>query len=230
MRFLVLVAATMIGCAPATPPAAAPVPVSAPPVEIAPADERAPAETPSEPDPEPVDEKPEVPEPNALLDAVAPCDDDCEGFGAGGLGLRGVGQGGGGIGVGGIGSIGGGAGRGPGYGKGSGRMGRVGRGEATTSGRLPKEVIGRIVRNNLGRVRFCYEQALLREPNREGKVTVLFVIGTEGAVTSTKIDSSDVDDPELERCVTDVFDKMAFPKPEGGIVTVRYPLVFTPSP
>ena len=92
-------------------------------------------------------------------------------FGAGGLGLTGIGEGGGGkgegIGLGNIGTIGHGAGTGTGqgFGSGSGRLGgthkskppSVRMGATSVSGRLPPEVIQRIVRQNFGRFRLCYE-------------------------------------------------------------------------
>ena len=229
MRCLLVVAATMVGCAPPAPPVPMP-PNAAPQVEIPAVDEppvaeAAPTASPAAPEAQALEEERDTKEPTALIEACDP--NDCEGFGAGGLGLR---RGGGTLGTLGIGGIGSnGVGRGTGSLGGRAHRGEVTRGDAATTGRLSKEIIQRIVRRHLGQVRVCYEQALVREPTREGKVTVLFVIGTEGGVTSTKVDSSDVGDPDLERCVTDVFDTMAFPKPEGGIVSVRYPLIFTPA-
>ncbi len=163
-------------------------------------------------------------------------------FGAGGLGLSGVGEGGGGrgegIGLGNFGGLGHGAGTGTGQGIGSGR-GRLGGGhqvksprirEGATSvnGRLPPEVIQRIVRQNFGRFRLCYENGLRNNPNLQGRVTVKFVIDRSGAVAMTADGGSDIPDGGVVSCVVRGFGNLSFPQPEGGMVTVVYPVMFSP--
>ena len=163
-------------------------------------------------------------------------------FGAGGLGLSGVGEGGGGrgegIGLGNFGGLGHGAGTGTGQGIGSGR-GRLGGGhtvkaprirEGATSvnGRLPPEVIQRIVRQNFGRFRLCYENGMRNNPNLQGRVTVKFVIDRSGAVAMTADGGSDIPDSAVVQCVVRGFGNLSFPQPEGGMVTVVYPIMFNP--
>jgi FHA domain-containing protein len=163
-------------------------------------------------------------------------------FGSGGLGLSGIGEGGGGrgegIGLGNIGTMGHGAGTGTGqgFGSGHGRLGgshrtkapQVRMGATQVSGRLPPEVIRRIVRQNYGRFRLCYEQGLGRNPNLEGRVTVRFVIGRDGAVSNVSNGGSDLPDSNVVNCVVKAFYGLSFPKPEGGIVTVQYPIMLEP--
>jgi Ca-activated chloride channel family protein len=163
-------------------------------------------------------------------------------FGSGGLGLSGIGEGGGGkgegkIGLGNIGTIGRGAdtGTGQGFGSGHGRLGgshrskppQVRLGATSVSGRLPPEVIQRIVRQNFGRFRLCYERGLRNDPNLSGTVVVSFVIGESGAVSSTTAGGS-LADKEVSSCVASSFARLSFPQPEGGQVRVRYPLSFSP--
>lgn len=163
-------------------------------------------------------------------------------FGAGGLGLSGIGEGGGGrgegIGLGNIGTLGHGAGTGTGqgFGNGHGRLGgshetkapKVRMGATTVSGRLPPEVIQRIVRQNYGRFRMCYEQGLSRNPNLEGRVSARFVIGRDGAVSNASNGGSDLPDSGVVSCVVSAFYGLSFPQPEGGIVTVVYPIMLSP--
>jgi hypothetical protein len=163
-------------------------------------------------------------------------------FGAGGLGLSGIGEGGGGrgegIGLGNIGTLGHGAGigTGQGFGSGHGRLGgshktsapKVRMGATSVSGRLPPEVIQRIVRQNFGRFRMCYEQGLGRNPNLEGRVAVRFVIGRDGAVSNVGNGGSDLPDSGVVSCVISAFYGLSFPQPEGGIVTVVYPIMLAP--
>lgn len=163
-----------------------------------------------------------------------------ESFGAGGLGLAGVGEGGGGrgegIGLGNVGVIGHGAGTGQGYGRGAG-AGRLGTGRATpprvrmgapsVSGRLPPEVVTRIVRQQFGKLRLCYEQGLARDPKLEGRVAVSFTIQRSGEASGVAV-GGDLPDAVVKSCVERVLGGLAFPAPEGGIVKVSYPIAFSP--
>jgi hypothetical protein len=173
-----------------------------------------------------------------------------EAFGAGGLGLSGIGESSGGRGEGiGLGDIGGpfghgaGIGTGLGFGPGNGGIGNsVGRsngthqaraprmrpGTLTLSGRLPPEVIQRVVRQNFGRFRLCYQQGLTRNPNLEGRVSARFVIDRSGAVTNVANGGSDLPDSAVVSCVISAFYGLSFPQPENGIVTVVYPIVLAP--
>jgi len=100
-------------------------------------------------------------------------------------------------------------------------------GSTTVSGRLPPEVIQRIVRQNFGRFRLCYENGLRANPNLQGRVGVRFVIGRDGNVASVSNGGSDMPDAGVINCVMRAFYGLAFPIPEGGIVTVVYPIVFS---
>jgi hypothetical protein len=167
-----------------------------------------------------------------------------EAFGGNGLGLSGIGEGGGGkgfgVGLGDFGGLGRGAGMGPGQGFGNGgsslghsnhkvRAPRVrADGNSVISGRLPPEVIQRIVRQNYGRFRSCYEVGLSRNPNLEGRVQVRFVIGRDGAVSNVQNGGSDLPDSGVVGCVIGAYYGLNFPQPEGGIVTVAYPIMFQP--
>src|SRR5262249_10256346 len=128
-------------------------------------------------------------------------------FGAGGLGLSGVGEGGGGRGEGiGLGSLGGdlhgahASGAALGGGNGHGRLGgshqtrtpSLRMGAASVSGRLPPEVIQRIVRQNFGRMRLCYERGLAHNPSLQGRVVTRFLIAPNGAVKSVNDGGSDL--------------------------------------
>ncbi len=123
-----------------------------------------------------------------------------------GLGLSGTGLGGGGFGegigvgeIGGLGHLGGtcdNAGHcdgvnGRGHGHGRLPPTHVARGPKidwnptiTTNGRLDPSVIQRIVRLNSGRFIGCYQEGLRQNPSLEGRVSVAFVIGRDGSVTT----------------------------------------------
>lgn len=177
--------------------------------------------------------------------------------GAGGLGMTGIGEGGGGLAHGvGLHDFGG-FGRGEGtcdaacragllgHGRGTGRLGgshRVGgvllcgepvdapREGCTTSvtGRLPPEVIQRVMRQNFGRLRLCYEEGLRPQPSLAGRVTVKFVIARDGSVASAQNGGSDLPDASVVACVVRAVGGLSFPEPEGGVVHVSYPITFSP--
>ena len=171
-------------------------------------------------------------------------------FGAGGLGLSGVGEGGGGrgegIGLGSVGTLGHGAGAsaggssttgtGSGFGSGAARVGsgthatggpQLRAGVTQVSGRVPPEVIQRIVRQSFGRMRLCYEAGLARDPNLQGTVVIRFVIDRQGSVPSASAGpGTDLPDPAVVACVTGAMSNLAFPQPDGGVVTVNYPIRF----
>jgi hypothetical protein len=181
--------------------------------------------------------------PSAMGNIFGQTIDDAAGMG--GLGLTGPGQGGGGYGAGvklaSIGTIGHASGLGDASGLGAGARPKprehdvrsftwVMSGGAGTqvNGRLPPESIQRVVRQSFGRLRACYAAGLERNPGLEGRATVKFVIDREGQVALAAPSSdSTIGDASVLRCVTRAYESMVFPKPEGGIVTVVYPVVFT---
>jgi hypothetical protein len=169
-------------------------------------------------------------------------------FGTGGWGLTGPGEGGGGtaqmIGLGnGFGPLGG-----TGHCVGDGPCNGIGHGNGTlpgthkpgmhggwrevgpvqTNGHLPADVIQRIVHQNAGRFRFCYEKGLQGNPTLTGRVTVKFMIARDGSVGYSADAGSDIPDGSVTSCVVSSFTNLSFPAPDSGIVTVTYPLMFTP--
>ncbi len=182
-----------------------------------------------------------APEPTATADSNAWGGDIGDPMN-GRLGLSDNGAAGGGrgqgIGLGNIGTIGHGAGTGTGqgFGSGHGRLAgdektqppRVRMGATSVSGKLPPEVIQRIVRQNYGRFRMCYQQGLERNPNLQGRVTTRFVIGRDGSVSHVANGGSDLPDSGVVGCVVRAYNGLSFPAPPDGIVTVVYPINFSP--
>ena len=146
-------------------------------------------------------------------------------FGAGGLGTTGTGEGGGGIGLGSIGTLGhgAGAGTGQGFGNGNGRLTgsrekkppSIRMGATKLTGALPPEVIQRIVRQNFGRFRLCYESELRKDPNLAGLVTTSFEIQTDGSVANVK--ATTALPATLATCMESAFKGLSFPEPTRAI-------------
>jgi hypothetical protein len=101
-------------------------------------------------------------------------------------------------------------------------------GAITTHGRLPPEAIQKVVRRNFQRLRVCYEDGLRINPMLQGRVTVKFVIDRTGAVAAVSEGEGDLPDRIAVGCILGAFLDLSFPRPEAGIVTVLYPIHFSP--
>ena len=84
------------------------------------------------------------------------------------------------------------------------------------------------MRSNYGAFKRCYESGLARDPKLEGRVTVRFEVNAEGRVTRPRIAENSLPDCDAARCARDNFLPLLFPKPQGGIVTVVFPIKFSP--
>jgi TPR repeat protein len=102
-------------------------------------------------------------------------------------------------------------------------------GDATISGKLSSEAVQRVVRQNFGRFRLCYENGLKTNPSLKGKVTVRFTIGRDGTVANPGPGPSDLSDAAVVSCVVRSFSFLTFPAPESGAATVDYPITFAPA-
>jgi len=128
-----------------------------------------------------------------------------------------------------------GEGKGSGYGKGE-HAGVKGQGQAFVSmdvagaavdEGLTKDEVGEVIHRHLSEVRYCYESAMIRSPDLEGKLMVNFTIGGSGMVKSTEVKSSTLPDPRLDDCILRRLATWKFPNPRGSIdVAVTYPFIF----
>jgi hypothetical protein len=90
-------------------------------------------------------------------------------------------------------------------------------------GQLPEGVIGRIVRQNLGRMLLCYENGLHGQPDLSGRLRVSFVIDAQGNFGSVarQADPGDPnplkDSPPIAGIVR-AFTNLSFPAPSKGTV------------
>ena len=92
---------------------------------------------------------------------------------------------------------------------------------------LTRDEVGEVIHRHLSEVRYCYESAMIREPDIEGKLMVAFVIGGSGTIKSAEAKSSTLPDPRLDDCIIRRLVTWPFPKPRGGVdVAVTYPFIF----
>ncbi len=96
-------------------------------------------------------------------------------------------------------------------------------------GKLDKGILRRIVRAHINEVRHCYNQGLSSDPELAGKVVVGFLIGPQGTVLESTVNSTTLDDTEVGECIATAVSRWRFPKPsDGRKVHVAYPFVLTP--
>jgi hypothetical protein len=101
-------------------------------------------------------------------------------------------------------------------------------GATTVNGRLHPSRIQKIVHAHRADFLRCYEKGLATHPQLEGRVSMRIVIGKAGAVIYVSDGGSTLPDSEVAACFRSVFSEMCFPRPEGGIVTVVYPIALDP--
>ena len=153
-----------------------------------------------------------------------------------GMGLKGSGGGGGGtgntIGIGAVGTRGVAGGEGK-YGTGIG-MGKkasadisITNSDPEVTGSMDPELIRRVVRSHHDQLKYCYDNALTKNPKLTGKVSVRWIITEGGTVASSNVVNTTTNTPDLDRCIAGRVLTWIFPKPKGGgVAVVTYPFVF----
>ena len=95
------------------------------------------------------------------------------------------------------------------------------------SGAYDKEAVRRVIRAQAGQIRWCYQQALQRNPKLGGKVVLGFLIAPTGGVKAPKIKSNSMSDKSVGECIAKKSRLWKFPPPpDSGVVTVSYPFLF----
>jgi len=100
--------------------------------------------------------------------------------------------------------------------------------ELGTTGHLAREKIEAVVRKNHDVFRACYEKGHGLKRHLKGQVVVRFLIDRDGRVSLSELEKSTLADEETTSCVVDGFRRLRFPPPDGGVVTVVYPMKFSP--
>lgn len=106
--------------------------------------------------------------------------------------------------------------------------------EIKTSGAKNKlrasEVILQMAGSYKAGITQCYNNALVIDPNLNGRVVVEFTITATGDVERVKIIASTLTNPDtgLEACVINMIKHWTFPEIPQGTTTVVYPFVFFP--
>lgn len=97
---------------------------------------------------------------------------------------------------------------------------------ANVSGKLDRNTVQSIIRRNLSGIKWCYQDALQRDPDLKGKVTLAFSILPNGRVENPQALNPSISDAALLECIRRKMERWKFPSPkDGGVVQVSYPLI-----
>ena len=92
---------------------------------------------------------------------------------------------------------------------------------------LDKDLIRRVIHQNIAGFRYCYESLLNRFPSLEGKVSMRFQVAQSGKVPNADIAQSTANNAELEQCVSNRTRLLQFPSRKwAGLVVITYPFIF----
>jgi len=102
--------------------------------------------------------------------------------------------------------------------------------EGTSNYALNREVVRRVIYVHVNQIRYCYQQALLRQPKLAGRLSLHFEITPAGQVQDLFIGETSMQAPELMQCISDTVQSWAFPPTPyyAGVVRVIYPFVLRP--
>lgn len=135
------------------------------------------------------------------------------------------GGGGGGPGLGGAITGSGGRGTGAGVGKAGGSMSKSGSGKASRS----LEEVRLVLERAKGSLYAIYNRALREDASLQGKVVVEFTIAPNGSITSCRLVSSELKNPDLEQKLLARIRTLSFASEDVETLVTTYPLDFLPS-
>jgi hypothetical protein len=100
-------------------------------------------------------------------------------------------------------------------------------GEAALQGRLDPVLVQASIEARKDRMRACYREGVKRDPKLHGELRVRFTIVETGRAVRVEDAGSTLRAPRVVSCMLAEFSTLRFPRPEGGFVTVVYPMLFS---
>jgi hypothetical protein len=88
--------------------------------------------------------------------------------------------------------------------------------------------VSRVLKDNFGRFRLCYEPAIATNPSVAGFVLFELTVDKDGSVSSAKTTESEIADAKAIACLLDSCKRLVFPKPaDGKRATLTFHIRFT---
>jgi hypothetical protein len=100
-------------------------------------------------------------------------------------------------------------------------------GAAQITGDIVHEPVHRAVRENLGALKDCYQKGLDKNAQLKGRIIFSFTLDGGGTAKELKPDAELKDNTVIE-CAKTAMSSISYPKPKAGVVSVRYPILFSP--
>ena len=85
------------------------------------------------------------------------------------------------------------------------------------------------IKTNLHEIKKCYELELKSNPSLKGKVSVRFIVDTDGSTESVEVNESSIKSQRMQSCIVSKISSWNFSRPRNNSkVTVNYPFSFSP--
>ena len=93
-------------------------------------------------------------------------------------------------------------------------------------GGMSREMVKQVIDQHLQEITYCYENALMSNPNLLGRMVFEWRIMMNGRVGEVRIVASSVNSHEIHDCIKSAIKSWQFPNPVDAEVVVSYPFVF----
>lgn len=95
---------------------------------------------------------------------------------------------------------------------------------------LSADVIRRVIWVHINQIKYCYQQALFKQPTLAGRMLVNFQVSPQGQVLELSVRETTLQSPQLLSCVSDSMRTWEFPPTPNysGIIEINYPFLLRP--
>ena len=101
-------------------------------------------------------------------------------------------------------------------------------GEPEVGAGLAAADVARVVRDNLGRLRLCYDNGLRADPTLAGRIVVAATVARDGTIKRVVDGGSELADAAVVSCMVRAFWGMTFPAPASGPVEIVASITVAP--
>jgi hypothetical protein len=95
---------------------------------------------------------------------------------------------------------------------------------------LSADVIRRVIWVHINQIKYCYQQALFKQPTLAGRMVVNFQVNPHGQVLDLSVRETTLESPQLVTCVSESMRGWEFPPTPtyDGVTEVNYPFIMRP--
>lgn len=95
---------------------------------------------------------------------------------------------------------------------------------------LSVDVVRRVIWVHINQIKYCYQQALFKQPSLSGRLVMNFQISPQGQVLELSVRETTLQAPPLLACISDSMRTWEFPPTPhyDGVLEINYPFVLRP--